>query len=131
MHLLQAFDVPSIFTSQHYEVDTTLLFLFYTKENLDSEKFGKLCKISQLISGKKVRHFLTMAAEEFSWNPLAWSERRPQGPPGGSKQDRRCHKKNGLQPQQERLCLTMTMKVVQPSSEISRQRQKHLFVQVF
>lgn len=72
---MKAFDVPGVFTSQHHKVDTVLLFLFCRKENSASEKFSKLCKLSQLRSGekaclmRKVRHFLPMAVEEFSWNP--------------------------------------------------------------
>lgn len=84
-HLLKAFEVPSIFTSQHYKEDTALLFLFYRKENSVSEKFTKLYKITQLISGEKVRQLSHQGVEEFPWNPLAWSERRAQDLPGGSK----------------------------------------------
>lgn len=46
-----------------------------------------------------------------------------QGPPAGSKQTYRRHKKDGLQPSKERLSLTMTVSPTGPTpSEVSRKR---------
>lgn len=52
-----------------------IVFPFYRKENLASEKFSNLPEIIQLISGEKVclmakaRHFLPMAVEEILMKP--------------------------------------------------------------
>lgn len=79
-HLLKAFEVPSIFTSQHYKEDTPLLFLFYRKENSVSEKFSKLCKITQLISGKKVRQLSHQGCGGIPLEPAGLVREEGTGP---------------------------------------------------